>query len=78
MNTPIQIDLKVAMKQFKKRKKENSKHTEIDNSSLRAGSPMYFYCSFCGDQTDVLPECYTCRPKTVCEPCEILHAHGLI
>lgn len=73
----VAVDLKVAMAQFKKRQKEN-KGKQIDNSSLYAGSPMYFYCRFCGCQTAVLPEDYTCTPKRVCDPCEILHAHGLV
>jgi hypothetical protein len=74
----MNIDLKVAMKQFSKRKKANSKKKQIDNASLYAGSPMYFYCKFCGEPTDTLPESYTCTPKTVCDPCEILHLNGLI
>ncbi len=77
MSTTINVDLKVAMEQFKKRKAAN-KGKQIDNSSLYAGSPMYFYCRFCGEHTDTLPESYLCTPKRVCEPCEILHAHGLI
>ena len=73
----VNVDLKVAMKQFEKRQKEN-KGKQIDNASLYAGSPMYFYCQFCGVQTAVLGELYTCTPCTVCDPCEILHVHGLI
>ena len=65
------------MAQFKKRQKAH-KGKQIDNSSLPAGSPMYFYCKFCGAPTDTLPESYTCCPKQVCDPCEILHAHGLV
>jgi hypothetical protein len=78
MNTEIKIDLKVAMEQFQKRKAKNAKKKRIDNSSLPVGAPMYFYCRFCGDQTDCLPEGYTCRPKRICDPCEVLHLHGLI
>jgi len=74
----MNIDLKTAMKQFEKRKKKNSKEAKIDNSSLYAGSPMYFYCKFCDAQTDVLPECYIGKPKQICTPCEVLHIHGLI
>ena len=77
MNTNIQVDLKVAMQQFKKRQKAN-KGKQIDNSRLPAGASMYFYCKCCGAQTDVLPESYTCTPKQMCEPCEVLRAHGLV
>ena len=77
MSTTININLDVAMEQFKKRKAANE-GKKIDNSSLYAGSPMYFYCKFCEENTDVLPESYFRQPKTICNPCEILHAHGLI
>lgn len=77
MSTPIQIDLDVAMQQFKKRKEEN-KGKKIDNSSLPAGSPIYIYCRFCDKLIYTLPESYTCTPNNICNPCQILHNHGLI
>ena len=78
-NSVVNIDLDVAMKQFKKRKKENHKNIGFDNSSLPAGSSMYYYCRFCGVPTDTLPESYWgCKPKTICDPCEVLHLNGLI
>lgn len=72
-----QFDSKLALEQFEKRKKENE-GKQVDNSSLRAGSPMYYYCKFCGDHTETLPETHFSRPKTVCDPCKILRDHGLI
>jgi len=74
----INVQLDVALEQFRKRRLWNSMEEQIDNSSLPAGSLMYFYCSFCGCLTDTLPEGYTCDPKTICIPCEVLHVHGLI
>lgn len=74
----IALNAKVAMQQYKKRCKANSKKEKINNASLPAGSPMYFYCRFCGDLTDTLPESFTCTPNTTCEPCDVLHTHGLI
>lgn len=65
------------MKQFKKRKAK-WKGKQVNNASLYAGSPMYYYCKFCGCETDVLPESHWSAPKRVCDPCEILHDHGLI
>lgn len=73
----VQIDLKVAMEQYRLRKKAN-KGKRIDNATLHAGSPMYFFCRFCDEPTETLPESYTSVPVTVCRPCEILRDHGLL
>lgn len=45
---------------------------KVDNSSLRAGSPMFFYCRICGHQSDRLPESYTSSPKMYCTECKEL------
>ena len=66
------------MKQFKLRKASNKNKKQIDNSRLPAGSSTYFYCRFCGDFTESLPESYIGKPKTICTPCQVLHKHGLI
>lgn len=43
---------------------------QVDNSSLHAGSPMYYYCLCCGAQTAVLPEgWYRERPPRYCDAC---------
>lgn len=42
---------------------------QIDNSRLYAGSPMHFYCTMCGHQSDVLPESYVTRPRRQCAEC---------
>jgi hypothetical protein len=49
---------------------------QIDNSSLPAGSPMYFYCVACGHYADEKPECYTSTPKSLCEECQALKDLG--
>jgi hypothetical protein len=72
-----QIDFDVALEQYKKRKEENA-GKQIDNSTLHAGSPMYYYCRFCCIHTDTLPESHMCSPITICKPCDILYKHGLI
>ena len=71
------FDPEIALEQFAKRKAENA-GKQVDNSSLYAGSPMYYYCKFCGVQTDVLPESHFCAPKRICDPCKVLNDHGLI
>ncbi len=52
---------------------------QIDNNTLRAGSPMYFYCSLCGHLADKLPESYWASgPKSHCDECSNLkEATGL-
>jgi hypothetical protein len=44
----------------------------IDNSTLLAGSPMYYYCISCGDVAEVLPEAHLSKPKTFCKECQAL------
>jgi len=73
-----EINTEIAMETYHKRVEDNKDLTHIDNGSLYAGSPMYFYCRKCRTQTDVLPESYITRPKTICDPCKILEDHGLI
>lgn len=61
MSTPLEI-----------RKAAAPKH--VDNASLPAGSPMYYYCHSCGHQTAVLPEgWWRTPPPKFCEWCI---AHG--
>lgn len=46
---------------------------QINNSELYAGSPMYYYCIYCGVQTDVKPETWFLHPpKEVCDDCNSL------
>lgn len=67
-----------ALKQLAIRKKRNKNKKQINNSSLPAGSPMYFYCKEYGDESDCLPESYLSTPKKLCEPCKALKEAGLI
>lgn len=59
---------------FKKRKDNPPEH--INNASLYAGSPMYFYCMMCGHESDVLPESYLCTPKHLCTECQKMKDMG--
>lgn len=69
--------IKIAKKEFKKRYARH-KGKQIDNSSLYAGSPMYFYCRGCGVQTDCLPESYLSTPKKICNECKPLEELGIL
>jgi len=63
-----------ALAALKKRREKNKDKKRVDNSSLYAGSPMYFYCITCGEEFTV-PESYTARPS-LCEECQALKALG--
>ena len=73
----FKFDSKLALAQFEKRKKANA-GKQINNGSLPAGSPMYYYCKRCGAHTETLSESHSSKPKTICEPCDALRVHGLI
>lgn len=75
--TTIAFDKDVAIEQFAKRY-ARCQGSQINNSALPAGSPMYYYCKHCGTHTETLSEGHWSRPKTVCEACEALAVHGLI
>ena len=66
----------VALKALAKRHKENAKKKKIDNGSLYAGSPMYFYCKSCDGLADTLPESYISPPKKLCDKCQALKDLG--
>lgn len=61
---------------LKKRKKEGKKVKQIDNGSLYAGSPMYYYCRLCGLLAATLPETHTCAAPKHCGPCKEMIAAG--
>ena len=67
---------KAALLALKMRRKENSKKEQISNSSLPAGSPMYFYYISCNDLADTKPESYVVPPKQLCEECQALKDLG--
>jgi hypothetical protein len=53
-----------------------NKPEQVDNASLYAGSPMYFYCISCGAQCDCLPENYLGTPKKLCCDCQDMKDMG--
>ena len=65
-----------ALKALARRRAEAKKSTHIDNSSLYAGSPMYYYCKSCGALADVLPECHLNPPKKLCDECQAMKDTG--
>ena len=65
---------KVALAALAKRRKANKTKKHIDNGSLPAGSPMYFYCDGC-DADIIVPEDYIIRPR-LCSECKALKDLG--
>lgn len=50
---------------------------QIDNASLYAGSPMYYYCVSCSAIADVKPEgWFLSTPAKLCLECEALKVCG--
>lgn len=64
----------VALAALAERRALNKDRKRIDNSSLPAGSPMYFGCLSCNGIITV-PEGYYSRPK-LCEECAALKEMG--
>jgi hypothetical protein len=69
------MNLRTAAKGYKLRV-EGALGKQVNNASLPAGSPMYFYCKHCGVHTATLPEDYLSTPKRVCDECQALVNEG--
>lgn len=64
-----------ALKALEERR--NNPPKEIDNASLYAGSPMYYYCESCDHLADVLAESdFSTKPKELCGFCRTLKNRG--
>lgn len=74
MATQTLSEKQKALAAFEKRKANPPQ--QIDNSSLYAGSPMYYYCRMCGHQSDVLPESHLARPRQLCIDCQLIKDMG--
>lgn len=46
----------------------------VDNASMPAGAPMYFYCIACGHLSDTKPESYVTPVRKLCGECAALQA----
>jgi len=77
MKTDLEYAKEEAIRQFVERKDYAARHiTKVENQSLYAGSPMYYYCQACGMPTEVLPENYLFRPYQLCSQCQGLKDEG--
>jgi RNA polymerase-binding transcription factor DksA len=60
----------------KLRKRRHNRPKKIDNASLPARAPMYYYCKSCGALADKLPESHTVLAKSLCTECQQLKDFG--
>jgi hypothetical protein len=65
----------VALTALKDRRARNKDRKRVNNASLYAGSPMYYYCNGCGEGM-VLSESHLCPAPTLCEECKALKNLG--
>jgi len=70
-----QAEKEVALATLAKRREENKDQKPVDNSSLPAGSSMYFQCDICKGQI-VLPEDYQPPRPRLCFSCSNLEKRG--
>ena len=61
---------------LKRRRKEAEGIEQVNNASLFAGSPMYYYCKLCGLLAAKLPETHWGPAPRHCEPCKAMIAAG--
>ena len=67
------LDLSVEERQKALAERKKNAPEQINNASLSAGSPMYFYCeSSCQHLAAVLPENFSTSPPKLCPECESL------
>lgn len=66
-----------ALQELRRRRDENAKKKKIDNASLPAGSPMYYYCISCSGLADTKSEnWFITPPKKLCSECQALKDCG--
>ena len=66
-----------ALEALARRRKENTDDKKIDNASLVAGSPIYYYCMSCNGLADTKPEnWWMSPPKRLCDECQALKDLG--
>ncbi len=76
MDTATDADKVAALTALKSRRAANKTLVRVDNTKLRAGDPMYFYCFGCGAEI-VVPEDYLDKPDH-CPECTLLQKLGLL
>lgn len=65
-----------ALEGLAQRRKAAKTQTHINNSSLYAGEPMYYYCKGCGLQNIVMPEGWFTGKPDFCDECQAVYDCG--
>jgi len=65
-----------AVEALQERKDANADVERVDNHSLPAGAPMYYYCRLCGKDLGAYPEDHVGPAPRYCSPCETLVEAG--
>lgn len=65
-----------ACEQFRQRRQHAQQVEKFRNDELPAGSPIYFYCRYCGLPTEVLREDFVFPPFGECSQCRGLKDAG--
>jgi hypothetical protein len=71
---PDRVEKYLALKALDARREHPPER--IDNASLPAGSPMYFYCRSCGAPADEKPEDYVDEVRRLCPACQHMEDMG--
>lgn len=66
------------VRHYWRRKSDAEKLERVKNDGLPAGSPMYYYCRFCGTHVATLPETHREPAPTICVKCKWLDNVGLM
>lgn len=66
---------KHALAKLAERREQNASRERKDNSTLPAGSPMYYDCKACGEEI-AMPEGHIGPPPPLCNECQALKDCG--
>lgn len=71
-----ELEQREAVEALQERKAANADVERVDNHSLPAGAPMYYYCRLCGMELGAHPEAHVGPAPRYCSPCETLVEAG--
>lgn len=72
LHDQVKDQFSVEFKELRDRKQANSKKERVNNASLRAGSPMYYYCKVCGEEQILSKDHLASEIKQQCDKCKKL------
>lgn len=63
---------KFAIKSLHERRAKSLTDTKVNNASLPAGFPIYYYCISCGQVSETVSETYVTSPRKICTECQAM------